>query len=149
MESKYSWVVNAYASFKFIRAIKHAYSDSIAKYTLYFLLASPGIFYASQSFLPSAIAMTLVMLTLANYLYSASKLKSYSLAIFLGCLAVLWTGWPFVAVLFVPLGLGMLMNLYLDGGLMPIIRLVNIGVILLIAVGGLVTWIDISYYHKM
>lgn len=60
------------------------------------LAASPGMFVASASFLPSAVATTLVAA------HHAAWLQDSAWAVWFAVLAVLWVGWPFVAVLFVP-----------------------------------------------
>jgi alpha-1,2-mannosyltransferase len=53
-------------------------------FTSIFLLLSPGVFYASTSYLPSAIAMSLFMLTLSSWLEGY-----YPEGILWGCVAVL------------------------------------------------------------
>ena len=52
---------------------------------------STGIFYSSTSYLPSAVCSSLLVLSMSSLLRSR-----FVVTISLGCIAVLWTGWPFV-----------------------------------------------------
>lgn len=78
-------------------------APSVARTTAILLVASPGVFFASTAYLPSAAAMSLVMLSYAAWMDAKTNL-----AIFWGSAAVLWTGWPFVGVLFAPIGVHLL-----------------------------------------
>jgi hypothetical protein len=53
--------------------------------------------------------MSVVMLATSTWMKGY-----YVLTIILGCIAVLWSGWPFVGILFVPLGIHMLWATYYD-----------------------------------
>lgn len=66
--------------------------------TLLALLAtSPGVFQASTALLPSAVAMTL------SFAHHAAWMSgNFHAAVFAAVAAVLWSGWPFVALLFAP-----------------------------------------------
>ena len=75
-------------------------SPSIAYTTLLLLAPTAGMYHASASFLPSSLALTLTIFATAAHLN-----RSYFSAIFYGLLAVTMLGWPFVAILYIPLGL--------------------------------------------
>ena len=55
-----------------------------------FTLLVSGVFYASTSYLPSALCSSLLMLSISSLLRG-----NFVLTIFTGCAAVVWTGWPF------------------------------------------------------
>ena len=80
-------------------AIAARFRRSIAVMTAVLLAASAGMFHASIAYVPSAFSMYCVMLC-----WSAWLLQEYALAIFSLGTAVL-LGWPFAAVLGVPLAL--------------------------------------------
>jgi alpha-1,2-mannosyltransferase len=92
----------AISSRSFLRSIHKIFGSTIEWYTFLFLLASPGIFLSSTAYLPSAICSSLVMLSFAFWMEN-----NFFLSIFFGCVAVLWSGWPFVGLIFLPIGLEM------------------------------------------
>jgi alpha-1,2-mannosyltransferase len=97
-------VFTAYAEASFVKVLETTLSSpSVARITLIFLLTSPGVLFASTAYLPSAVAMSFLMLSYANWLGN-----EYNFAIFWGSVAVLWTGWPFVGLLFAPIGIHMI-----------------------------------------
>ena len=83
-------------------AIAARFRRSIAVLTALLLAGSAGMFHASVAYVPSAFAMYCIMLC-----WSAWLLQEYALAIFSLGTAVL-LGWPFAAVLGVPLALEVL-----------------------------------------
>jgi alpha-1,2-mannosyltransferase len=97
----------AYSETKFITSIEKRCGKLSSYMTCILIISSPGIFYSSTSFLPSASAMSLFMLATSAYLDN-----SFIISVFWGCICVCWLGWPFVAVLFVPLGIHMLIVEY-------------------------------------
>lgn len=100
------WIgaLTATAEAALIQAVERKLSSpAVARMMTIFLLTAPGVFFASTSFLPSALAMSLYMHAIAAWLNS-----QFLSAIIWGGIAVLWTGWPFVALLYVPIGLHML-----------------------------------------
>ena len=129
----------------FVAATFATYGESLGILTALFTLFSSGILYAATAFLPSAVIMSIVMLAL-----SAWMRRRYELTIFCGCVAVLWSGWPFVGVLFVPLGLHMLWDTYTHnrGGVLAVARLAAIGVVILIVTGVSAGIIDVYCYGK-
>jgi alpha-1,2-mannosyltransferase len=80
-------------------------NDLLTFYLTAYLVCSSGIFFAGTSFLPSAVASSLLMQCFAAWLSD-----SYLTAVFWGSIAVLWTGWPFVALLLLPIGVHMLVS---------------------------------------
>lgn len=136
--------LTAYSEASFVSAIGDKIGENEMYFTVLFLIFSPGIFLSSTAFLPSAVAMSLIMLSCASWLRGANLM-----AIFFGCIAVLATGWPFVAVLFIPLGLHMIVTAAAASGVLGICRLITMGVFILCVVGGFSTTIDIYMYGKV
>lgn len=141
---------STYSQYTFLSSLSRRYGKEpvAAKHNLrglvaIFLLLSPGVFFASTSFLPSAFSMTLTMLSVARWL-DGLLLES----IFWGSLAVLGTGWPFVGLIFLPLGLHMLVHSYQIGGFMQIIKLCISGLVVVSLVLLPVTAIDFIYYDE-
>jgi alpha-1,2-mannosyltransferase len=91
----------------FVSAVYENYGRTVGNLTFVFTLFSSGILYCSTALLPSAVIMSLVMIASASWLR-----HQHSLTIFLGCITVFWSGWPFAAVIFVPFGLHMLVDTY-------------------------------------
>ena len=133
----------AFSESSFVAATFATYGGSIGTFTLLFTLFSSGILYAATAFLPSAVIMSFVMLALSAWMQ-----RQYGLTIFHGCVAVLWSGWPFVGVLFVPLGVHMLWDCYTQRGVFGVARLGAIGVCLLALTGVSAGMIDVHYYGK-
>ncbi len=93
----------------FISAITRRYSNLILSFFVtFFLICSPGVYFASTSFLPSAIASSLIMHCVSCWIQ-----MKFHWAIFWGSLAVLWTGWPFVGLLLLPIGIHMITTIVL------------------------------------
>jgi len=87
--------------------------------------------------------MSLVMMALANFFYD-----KHLLTIFWGCVAVLWTGWPFIGVIFAPLGAYMIYDNFSRGGISSIFFLCLEGALLLFITGLSSLLIDRYYYDK-
>lgn len=97
------------SSKQFYGSVRDKMGCRMANYTFLFLLSSPGIFFCSTALLPSAVCASLVMLSFASWL------RGYNIwGIFYGCVAVIWSGWPFVAVVFVPIGVHMVCTRWTD-----------------------------------
>jgi alpha-1,2-mannosyltransferase len=94
----------AYAEAVFYRGVSKKFGGRVGLFTFVFLLLSAGMFHASISNLPSSLSMYGVLLSFGFWLSG-----SYFLAVFSACFAVIM-GWPFVAVVFVPLGLDLLLK---------------------------------------
>jgi len=77
---------------------------NVSRLTLFFLLTGAGMFHASVAFLPSTFSMYGVLLGYG--LWFSGRRKA---AVFAGAFSVIM-GWPFVGLLFVPLGLEVLFS---------------------------------------
>jgi alpha-1,2-mannosyltransferase len=99
-------VFTATGEVSLISAITKRYSNTLlTSLTVAFLICSTGMFYVSTSFLPSAVSSALLMHCVASWMD-----MNFYYAIFWGSLAVLWTGWPFVGLLLIPIGCHMLIS---------------------------------------
>lgn len=119
-------------------------SPVLVRLTAVFLLFSPGVFFSSTSFLPSAVASSCVMFCCARWLS-----ERFISAIFWGSLAVLMTGWPFVGVILFPLGLHMLWHRFLQSSWKGVGELVVGGVAVAFAVATLAGVIDAAAYRRI
>ena len=140
--------LTAYSVTKMLSSTAKRFGNRIAVISGVFMLAAPGLFYSSTSYLPSAVASSLVMLSTANWM-----INKFGWSIFWGCIAVLATGWPFVGVLFLPIGVHMIVSAVFkaaswQGSVFNLFRLVRMGLILLAIVQAPVTMIDYKYYNK-
>ena len=84
---------------RFVLSVMHRFDAGIAADTLCLLAGTAGMFHASVSFLPSTIAMLAVMLVWSSWLRD-----QFGPAIFIAVGTILLV-WPFVVMLYVPLGL--------------------------------------------
>jgi len=131
----------AYAEATFLRAVQAKQGTAAMRLTAIFLLFSPGVLQAATAFLPSAVIMSFVMLS------AAAWLSSKPLAcIWWGCCAVLLTGWPYVGVVFLPLGLHALHSTSRMQGLGGAARLTVGGLGLACGTALLAALIDRYYY---
>lgn len=133
----------AYCLSDFIESISRKFGISYVWYITIILICSPGIFFCSTAFLPSAVGCTLVVAAI-----SALLSDRHSSTIFFGCMAVLWTGWPFIGLVFLPLGLIILNKEFTNGGAMNVIRIAAIGIFHLVTVSSFVAYVDSMYYGK-
>lgn len=143
----------AYSGTNFVGCLSEAFGQPIAFLTMIFMALSPGIFFCSTSYLPSAVCMSLLMLSITAWLRN-----KFVECIFWGSVAVLCTGWPFVGLLFLPLGLHMVISLFVEridrgagkyfGGVLPVLQLALTGVVLITLIQGLVFALDFHYYNK-
>ncbi|KAH6592783.1 hypothetical protein BASA50_007834 [Batrachochytrium salamandrivorans] len=112
------------------QAVHHHLHPRIAKYTLAFLMISPGMFIAATSYLPSTFAMYTVTWAFSLYLAPPSRSNTW-LFVALGAIGSLW-GWPFSGVLFVSFIIEMLISKrrfihlrwILEGGLIAVVTIV-------------------------
>ena len=121
---------SAYAKAKFVVSAKKMIGDSISATTALFLVLSPGIFYCGTSYLPSAVVTSMIMLSAADLM-----MNKHGGTIFWGCIAVLWSGWPFVGVILLPFGLYMLFEQYRLDSFAGVMRLIMTGVVILVVTG--------------
>lgn len=89
---------HALAEVALVRGVAARFGGGAAACALGLIAASAGLFAASSALLPSAAAATLAALSQARQLGGDRRG-----AVFFAVAATLWPGWPFVAVLFVPL----------------------------------------------
>ena len=89
---------HALAEVALVRGVAARFGGGAAACALGLIAASAGLLAASNALLPSAAAATLAALSQARQLGGDRRG-----AVFFAVAATLWPGWPFVAVLFVPL----------------------------------------------
>lgn len=140
----------SYAQGRLVTSLRERYKDdeASAKKGLslisgLFLMCSPGVFYASTSFLPSAVSTTCTMLSMANWFE-----ESAAGCIFWGSVAVLGTGWPFVGLIFLPFGLHLVCSSFHDDGFTGVFQLCLKGIIVVLLILLPVTIIDFVYYEQ-
>lgn len=144
----------AYSETHFVGAVQEKFGTEVGFVTTLLMLVSPGVFFSSTAFLPSAICMSLLMLSNAAFLR-----EKRIMSILWGCVAVLCTGWPFVGLLFAPLGLHMVCSVYqiaiakkegntFRAGIWGIVVLALHGVVIIAVIQGLVLALDYVYYQK-
>lgn len=137
-------VVTAYCESDFIFTLSECVCPQISFFSFALMLCSPGMFYVSTSYLPSALVTNVIMLSVSAFLKN-----QFQLTIFWGCIGVLWSGWPFVGVVLLPLGLTMLLEEFTVKGVQGLAYLVLGGVAILIAIGLPPVAIDTLFYGKM
>eukprot|EP01031_Cornospumella_fuschlensis_P029320 gene29320-35395_t len=119
--------LTSFAQSQFISTLSNhpnLFPPMITKLTTVFLLGSPGILLSGTSLLPSALCSNLLLLGVCSWIegasdYSAGERRKkntwgYFYTIMYGSLAVVWTGWPFVGLVFLPIGLHMIHSQYLE-----------------------------------
>lgn len=140
-------IFSAYAEKRFIHATQQVFGFTVALNAAMFMLLSPGVFMCSVAFLPSAVSMSIVLLAVSFWMENR-----FVASIAMGCIAVFWTGWPFVAVLFVPLGLHMIIASYFSSeekdAMKNVLSLFYKGIITLIVVAAPAAAIDFFMYKK-
>jgi len=136
-------VFTAYSQSRFVVAIRQRFSETEGLLTMLLILLSPGVFFSSTSLLPSAVAMNLVMLS-----YSSWMTNQCVSCITFGCFAVLWSGWPFVAVLFIPAGAALLVSAWNKGGVWGLVRLAMEGLFILSAIAIPAMLLDFRMYGR-
>jgi hypothetical protein len=87
--------------------------------------------------------MSLLILVLNSYLDN-----KFRAAIVYGCIAVLCTGWPFIGVLLLPLGLVMLCIEYRAKRIAGIINLCLFGIAAVLCIFAITISIERHYYGK-
>ena len=135
-----------YCQSVFCNTIYWKVDNTIGSILYYLMYCTAGILFYSTSLLPSAICCNLLMLSISNYIR-----KSDLWAIAWGCIAVCCTGWPFVGVLFLPMGLHMLYRQLFSApnrGILALLVFVVKACILLGAICACTVSIDSIFYHK-
>ncbi|CAG2180357.1 unnamed protein product, partial [Oppiella nova] len=86
------------------RGISHQFGPSIARLFLFFMVLSNGMFISSTAFLPSSFSMYMTALTFGAWLRQNHKIVILTQAI------SALIGWPFTALLGLPIAIEMLIN---------------------------------------
>ena len=142
----------AIAETRFISTLHRTVGLSVSANAAVFLFLSPGVFFASTSYLPSAVCMSLLMLSISSWLENR-----FLNCIIWGSIAVLCTGWPFVGLLFLPLGLHMVVHSYASviyskgthlSALRKVAQLAGAGIIVIAVIQGSVLLLDYKYYNR-
>ena len=150
--TKFAIFVGIRCAIAFVAAISHTFlinsfnsmlSEEYSFIFFIFFVTSPGIFFSSSSLLPSSICSSLVSLSVGYWFR-----KKDELCILFGCIAVLWSGWPFVGLIFAPLGLHILYRRFMYNGMYSVLYILTTGVVLLVTIGAPAALIDIYYYDK-
>jgi len=150
--SKFAIFVGIRSVIAFFSALSHSFLINAYKSTLgeefsfilfVFFLASPGIFFSSSSLLPSSICGSLVSLSVGYWFQNQDEL-----CIIFGCIAVLWSGWPFVGLIFAPLGVHILYRRFKKNGIYSVIYISFIGILAIVAIASPAALIDIYSYNK-
>ena len=119
-------ILTAIAELRLIHVLFTKYSKSVAVCTWFLLSTSTGMFHTAPAYLPSSTVMICIFHSLTEQIHSLMdgnncgseqdgkknqqqqqqhQLKRLDYAILYGLTAVLMTGWPFCAILFIPLGI--------------------------------------------
>lgn len=98
---------SAIAHSSFANQVGFNFGMDLGILTIAFMLSSYGMFISSCALLPSAVSSALMSFTFTTWLR-----RQHLLAIFFGSVTVLWTGWPFVGLMLLPVGLHMLYDVY-------------------------------------
>ena len=93
------------AEIYFISAVHRKYGSRVAFVTGIFLGGSPGMFFAAPTFLPSTFTMLALTISMAAWFD-----HSIGIALAAATIGTFVSGWPYVAVSFVPLGLDALLR---------------------------------------
>jgi alpha-1,2-mannosyltransferase len=131
-------------------AVHSAFSPELAATTLLLLAPSAGMYHAAAAFLPSSVALTLTIFCTANHIRG-----NYIAAIVAGLLAVTTLGWPFVAVLYVPLGVHSLYAAYNNSHArkesdrqIAALMMLFVAVFFLVFFSAVVLLLDIQFYGR-
>jgi alpha-1,2-mannosyltransferase len=156
----------------FIQTLASYYSTCIAFYTWILLLFSTGMFHTSPAYLPSCTVMICVFWSLSYQIQAWFCSKTYEVkgrttittdlmqrnldkAIILGLIAILMTGWPFCAVLFIPLGVYATITTFVqhtargDSGAIHTLHLFKRVLCYIICIQMMVMIVDYKYYEKI
>lgn len=140
-------IFSSYCEACLVFQVDTAFKGNIGTYSFFFIVFSAGIFFTSTSFLPSSICSSLLLLSVSSWLDG----KRY-MTILWGCVAVLWSGWPFVGVLFLPLGVDMLLEAVRwhprISASSSLFSLIGVGICLLIFTELPVLYLDYLQYGK-
>ena len=133
----------AFALANVVKESNKYFGSHRSRYLIATLLCCPGLFFCSTALLPSAVGCALVALAVSSFM---SHRHGYT--ILHGCLAVLWSGWPFIGLIFLPLGMVILYREFNKADLGGIVSITAVGVFHLVIVSGTVLAIDSYYYGR-
>lgn len=149
-------IFTTYSIESFLKSYYHCFGTRDLIILLCFLLFSPGIFYCSTSFLPSAVSLNLLLLSTSKWMVG-----DFISSIAFGGFAVFWTGWPFVGLMFLPLGFHMIYMVFsgnpnipntfprqFSSGLLGLLKLVFAGLFTVFVVAAPALIIDFYFYRK-
>lgn len=134
---------SAFAASSFIKSINEKISNRLAFITFLCMLFCPGIAYANLSFLPSAVTMSLLQLAIASMLRN-----NFLACVAWGSIAVLFTGWPFIGVMFLPFGIHMLNSLYFKSGITSVILFCMQSLFVVLVIATCSGIIDVYMYNR-
>ena len=136
---------SAFSQAQFVSAFQRTVGaeSPVARLMCMFLFFSPGVFFCSTSYLPSALTSSCVALCCAQWLS-----QRFELAIFWGSLAVLMTGWPFVGIILLPIGIHMLWDRYSMKKQSGLLRLIIQGLLIATMVATFSGAVDVLFYRR-
>lgn len=129
----------ALAEVSFCRALEKRFPET-CWITCLLLLTSAGMSHAAGAYLPSSSVLLLFLASLASW-WNQNHVGAMACAV----VATLAIGWPFCAVLFVPMGLHVLYQAIMKGSFS---RLLLITIFWTLLVQGIVMVIDHQYYGR-
>jgi len=132
-----------------LRLINSLPSSNLAIATWFILLTSTGMYHTAPAYLPSTTVMIFFMNSMVEQM--GGKMDR---AIIWGLISCLVTGWPFCAVLFIPLGFQAVYLAYLNpqGSSTPItsvMKLLSRVVGYIVVIQTMVGLVDYFYYDKI
>jgi len=140
--------LTGFCEIQFCKSISESFGKFAGVSTIISLALSPGMFHSAGALLPSATVMQLVMLSSSQAFPQGG---SDSMAILYGLLATLCTGWPFAAILFVPLGLRAVHKEWTgpNGSILKVATLLSRTLLHTAMIQCVVSLIDFQYYKSI
>ena len=128
-------LASAFAEASLVRVCEARFGTGIEM--LVFLMAMPGMFVSSVSLLPSSVCLTLIL-----FHESARLSGAWRRATLFAVAAVLWPGWPFIAVYFLPFFIDTLWT-------EPFLEIIKVGLSAGIGIGFPVAVTDFFFYGSL
>jgi hypothetical protein len=88
--------------------------------------------------------MIIIMLTISFLLQ-----QKFVWVLICGCVAVLWTGWPFLGVIVFPFGIFILYSVYATKKFQGVFFITVKGIVILIVVFAVTSVVDVAMYGKV
>lgn len=133
----------AYAVASLTHESKKVFGPEKCGYFVATLIFCPGLFFCSSAFLPSAVCCGLAALAMSSLMSG-----HHGYTILYGCLAVLWTGWPFIGLIFLPMGYTILHREIEKGSFNNVFRIAALGIIHVASISVAVLLLDSYYYGR-